>query len=86
MEDLAGPHAVPIRIPRVAARRQESSVDTDAFLVHTQINVTNRQHSGKPQLREVTASLGPFTAAAAQKQESCAQLMEAQLMEARRQK
>ena len=48
--------------------------------------VTNRQHSGKPQLREVTASLGPFTAAAAQKQESCAQLMEAQLMEARRQK
>ena len=32
MEDLAGPHAVPIRIPRVAARRQESSVDTDAFL------------------------------------------------------
>jgi hypothetical protein len=49
--------------------------------------VTNRQHSGKPQLREVTASLGPFTAAAAQKRERCAQLMEAQLMmEARRQK
>ena len=49
--------------------------------------VTNRQHSGKPQLREVAASLGPFTAAAAQKRERCAQLMEAQLMmEARRQK
>jgi len=40
MEDLAGPHAVPIRIPRVAARLQESSVDMDAFLVHTQINVS----------------------------------------------
>jgi hypothetical protein len=44
--------------------------------------VTNKQHSGKPQLREVTAPLGPFTAAAAQKRERCAQLMEAQLMEA----
>ena len=33
----------------------------------------NRQHSGKRQLREVTASLGPFTAAAAQKQERCAE-------------
>jgi hypothetical protein len=47
---------------------QESSVDPDAFLVHTQINASTP---------EEVLFFG--TAAAAPKQGKCAQLMEAQL-------